>query len=166
MISKNYCADEIVGLFARAKKSLVGKNKKTVDAGTVVIIIRVSDKRTQKYVDVKTTPCQRCGQYSVIERVECNSLEVIDILPFNLPVSPSDGRKIPRKMTADKLEGRFCRVIYHVQNGGGQGVTPRTICKIAAAQHGIHLQANKCPVCGRSSYISGIKRDDVLLIDV
>lgn len=37
MIIKNYCADELVGLCARAKKTLVGKNKKTVDVGTIVI---------------------------------------------------------------------------------------------------------------------------------
>lgn len=165
MIINNYCADELVGLFARAKKTLVSKNKKTVDVGNIVIVFSVSDKRSQKYVDVKTTPCQYCGQYSVIEHVECSSLEVIDKLPFDLPVFSLSGRKIPRGMTADKLIGNTCRVNRHVQNGGGQGVTPRTICKIAEAHYGIRIQADKCPVCGRSSNISRIKRDDVLLID-
>lgn len=165
MIIKNYCADELVGLFARVKKTLVGKNKKTVDVGTIVFVLSVSDKRTQKYVDVKTTPCQYCGQYSVIDHVECSSLEVIDTLPFDLPVVSLSERKIPRGMTADKLTGNTCRVNRHIQNGRGEGVTPRTICKITAAHYGICIQADKCPVCGRSSHISRIKRDDVLLID-
>ena len=47
MIIKKYCADELVGLFTKVKKPLVGKNKKTAPAGAIVIVRCVTDKRTK-----------------------------------------------------------------------------------------------------------------------
>ena len=72
---------------------------------------------------------------------------------------------IERKFRATELVGRKCKPTHDIQNGGGQGISKDTICTIVAAHHGVTIQTDKCPCCGQYTYIRGVDRKELDLID-
>ena len=53
------------------------------------------------------------------------------------------------------------------QNGGGDGISPATICTIVdvVRGHGFKVKTEKCPCCGQYAYITGVSREDLELIE-
>jgi len=74
---------------------------------------------------------------------------------------------IPKKYSGEQLVGRMCRTTRHIQNGGGAGVSPDSVCFIRSVVrgHGFTIQTETCDHCGQYSYISKVAREDLELID-
>ena len=72
---------------------------------------------------------------------------------------------ISRKYKADELIGKKCRPVRSIKNGGGQVVTPDTVCTIRSAHYGVEIATEKCPCCGMYAIISRIPREDLELIE-
>ena len=74
---------------------------------------------------------------------------------------------IRKDLSGDELIGRKCRTVCPIQNKSGQGITAETICVIkdVVKGHGITIQTEACPVCGQYAYITGVKREELELID-
>ena len=73
---------------------------------------------------------------------------------------------IPRQYKSEELVGKKCRPLREMQNGGGQGITPDTICTIVSAHYGITIKTDPCPHCGQYAKISRIDRKDLELVEV
>lgn len=74
---------------------------------------------------------------------------------------------IRKDLAGDELIGRKCRTVRPIRNQSGQGVTAETICVIknVVKGYGITIQTEACPTCGQYAYITGVKRDELELID-
>lgn len=73
---------------------------------------------------------------------------------------------IGQKYSGKDLIGRKCRPMRNIRNGGGQGITPETVCTIVsvARGHGFTIQTEKCPHCGQYAWITRVNRNDLELI--
>lgn len=72
---------------------------------------------------------------------------------------------IPKKYKADDLIGKKCRPLRNIRNGGGDAVSPDSVCIIVAAHYGISIKTPRCPHCGQYCYITRIKREDLELVE-
>lgn len=74
---------------------------------------------------------------------------------------------IGKKYRREDLIGKKCRPVRDIQNGGGDGISPATICTIVnvVRGHGFKIKTEKCPCCGQYAYITGVSRDDLELIE-
>lgn len=74
---------------------------------------------------------------------------------------------IPKKYNGEYLIGRKCRPVRSIRNGGGDVISPDTVCKIrnVVRGSGISVITEPCRSCGQSTYITRISREDLELID-
>lgn len=74
---------------------------------------------------------------------------------------------IPKKYSGDELRNKLCHPVRKIKNGGGQAISPETICRIVSVVrgHGFTIETEKCIHCGQSAYISRISREDLELIE-
>lgn len=74
---------------------------------------------------------------------------------------------IPKKYRKEDLIGKKCRPIRDIRNGGGEGISPATVCTIknVVRGSGITIETEKCPCCGQYSRITRIGRNELELID-
>lgn len=74
---------------------------------------------------------------------------------------------ISQKLTRLDLVGRKCRPTRNIRNDAGEGVSPETICTIinVVRGKGITIETAKCPCCGQYSWITGVSRNDLELLE-
>ena len=74
---------------------------------------------------------------------------------------------IDKKYTAKDLIGKKCRPIRNLKTNGGNGISPTTVCTIVnvVRGHGFKIETEKCPCCGQYTYMTGVSRYDLELID-
>lgn len=74
---------------------------------------------------------------------------------------------IDRKFSGKDLIGRKCRPVRPFHNGGGEGVSPDTICTVVNVirGHGFTIKTEKCQHCGQYAYISRVSRNDLELVE-
>lgn len=74
---------------------------------------------------------------------------------------------IPTKYRKEDLIGKKCRPTRNIRNGGGDGISPSTVCTIknVVRGSGITLETEKCPCCGQFAYITRVDRNDLELIE-
>jgi hypothetical protein len=73
---------------------------------------------------------------------------------------------IDPKIKGEQLIGRKCRTVRSIRNGGGDGVTPKTVCTIVAVVrgHGFTIKTDPCSCCGQYAWITRVPRADLELI--
>lgn len=73
---------------------------------------------------------------------------------------------IPTKYKGEDLIGRRCRPLRNIRNGGGDGITPNTVCIITnvVRGHGFTIETVPCPCCGQYAHISRVRRCDLELL--
>ncbi len=74
---------------------------------------------------------------------------------------------IPMKYKGSDLIGKKCRPTHNIRNGAGDGITPKTVCKIVdvVRGHGFTIQTETCQHCGQYAYIRKVKREELELVE-
>lgn len=74
---------------------------------------------------------------------------------------------IDKKYRGRDLIGQTCRPTVSFHNGGGAGVSPKTLCTIedVVPGHGFTIKTEKCPHCGQYAFITRVSRCDLELAE-
>lgn len=74
---------------------------------------------------------------------------------------------IPKKYTGEMLRGKKALCLVDIVNKGGHGVSAGSIVTIVdvVRGRGLKIKTEKCTHCGQYTYISGVSREKLELID-
>lgn len=74
---------------------------------------------------------------------------------------------IDKKYRGQDLIGQTCRPTVSFHNGGGAGVSPKTLCTIedVVPGHGFTIKTEKCPHCGQYAFVTKVSRRDLELAE-
>ncbi len=72
---------------------------------------------------------------------------------------------IPKNMRSKDMVGMNVRTTKTIRNGAGIVVPQGKIVKICSFGRAFTIKTEECSHCGLSAYISGVKRDEVELLE-